>query len=226
VKRRHDVSRLTFDVSLNFILMNKYIKISIISLIVVIALYNSFYFEKLDVKRERESIKDFNPREKAEYFWDNNLDEILQTAIDLKSFDRQLANDPQALIQQNGKAIGITSKYSFLVRGAAKRAVPDAEEISIDMPGGHVAYNLQIKYIFGNAARDAIGYFKIDEFENTMDFNAMSTELNKLILQREIVKLDSIQPGETIQFVGALEINSESIPSQIAIVPLKIEAVR
>lgn len=201
-------------------------KISIISLVVIIALYHSFTFEPLDVKRMRESIKAFNPKEKAEYLWDNKLDEILQTAIDLKSFDAQLADDPNALIQQNGKAIGITTVISFLVKGAAKQALPGADEISVEIQGGCAAYNLQIKYIFGNAARDAIGYYKIDEFENTMDFNAMSTEINRLIVQRELVKLDSIQPGETMQFVGALEINSENIPNQIAIVPIKIEAGR
>ncbi|RPH99184.1 MAG: DUF2291 family protein [Calditrichaeota bacterium] len=204
--------------------MNKIIKISIISLVVAFALYNSFTFEKLDVKRERASVKDFNPRQKAEYLWDNKLDEILETAVDLKSFDTQLADAPDALIQQNGKVIGITSMVSFLVKGAAMQAAPGADEIAVEIADGHAAYTLQIKYIVGNAARDALGYFKIDEFKNTMDFNAMSTEINQLIKHREIVKLDSIKPGETIQFIGALEINSESMPSQIAIVPLKIEA--
>ena len=206
--------------------MKKYIKIAIFSLVAAIALYNTFTFEKFDAKRERESIKDFNPREKAEYFWDHKLDEILQTAIDLKSFDSQLADNPEALIRQFGKAIGITSTYCFLVKGVVTQASPDADEIPVTISDGHAEYNLRTKYIFGNAARDALGYFKIDEFENTMDFNAMSTELNKLILQREIVKLDSIQPGETIHFFGALEINLENVPSQIAIIPLKIEAAR
>jgi predicted lipoprotein len=84
---------------------------------------------------------------------------------------------------------------------------------------------LRTKFIFGNAARDASGYFKIDEFENTMDFNAVSTELNKLILTRVITKLDSLSAGRTIKFYGALEINSENIPKEIEIIPLKIEAV-
>ncbi|MBN2012802.1 DUF2291 family protein [candidate division KSB1 bacterium] len=206
--------------------MNKYIKITILSLIVIVALFNTFYFEKLDAKKERESIKDFNPKEKAEYFWDNKRDDILKSAIDLKLFDSQLADNPEALIRQYGKAVGITSKYSFLVKGVAMQAAPDADEIPVTITDGHAMYNLQIKYIFGNAARDAVDYFKIDEFENSMDFNAMSTELNRLIIQREIVKLDSIQPGEMIHFIGALEIYSENKPSQIAIVPLKIEAAR
>ena len=206
--------------------MKKSIKISVISLIAIIALYSSVYFEKLDAKKERESIRDFNPRDKAEYFWDNGLEQILQSAIDLKLFDAQLTDNPESLIRQHGKAIGITSTYSFLVKGMTNQMAPDAEEIPVEIRDGHSEYNLQIKYIFGNAARDATGYFNIDDFENTMDFNSISTELNKLILEREIVKLDSIPIGETIQFIGALEINSEIIPSKIAIIPLKIEAAR
>lgn len=206
--------------------MKKYIFITVITLLAVVILYNSVYFEKLDVKKVKEGIRDFNPEAKAKYFWDNQLDAILKSAIDLKLFDSQLADNPESLIRQHGKAVGITSTYSFLVTGFAKKTPPGADQIPVDLPDGHAAYNLQTKYIFGNAARDATGYFNIDDFENTMDFNALSTELNKLILKRAIARLDSLSPGEAIKFIGALEINTENIPRQIDIVPLKFEAVR
>jgi len=206
--------------------MNKFIKISLISLIAIVALYSSVYFEKLNIRKERVSIRDFNPRDKAEYFWDNGLEPILQSAIDLKLFDSQLVNNPESLINRYGKAIGITSTYSFLVKSTAHQVSPNAEEIPVKIQNSHSEYSLQIKYIFGNAARDATGYFHIDDFENTMDFNAISTELNRLIVEKEIVKLDSIPIGETITFIGALEINSEIIPDKITIIPLKLEAVR
>jgi predicted lipoprotein len=206
--------------------MKKTIFIPVIALWAVVFLYNSVYFEKLDVKKAKESIKDFNPEAKAKYFWDNQLDAVLKSAIDLKLFDSQLADNPESLIRRHGKAVGITSTYSFLVKGFAKQASPGSEQIPVDIPDGHAAYNLQIKYIFGNAARDATGYYNIDDFANTMDFNALSTELNKLILARVIARLDSLPSGENIKFIGALEINAENSPRQIDIVPLKFEAVR
>ena len=206
--------------------MKKYISIAIISLLAIVALYNSVYFEKLDAKKVKESIKNFNPKDKAKYFWDNELDDLLKSAIDLKLFDSQLAQNPEKLINEHGKAVGITSTYCFLVKGYAKQANQGSEEIPIKLPDGYAKYNLQTKYIFSNAARDATGYFNIDDFENTMDFNAIATELNRLILGRVIAKLDSVSLGETIKFIGALEINSEDIPKQIGIVPLKIEAAR
>ena len=126
----------------------------------------------------------------------------------------------------HGKAIGITSTYYLLVKGFAKQVTPGSAEIPVEVPDGYANYNLRTKYIFGNAARDATGFFKIDDFENTMDFNAVATELNKLILERVIPRLDSLSPGETIKFIGALEINSENITKQISIIPLEIEAAR
>ncbi|MBN2090321.1 DUF2291 family protein [candidate division KSB1 bacterium] len=206
--------------------MKKYIKIFIIVLISIVALYNSVYFEKLDAKKLKDNMKNFNPKEKAEFFWDNELDKLLTSAIDLKAFDTQLAENPEKLFSGHGKAVGITSSYCFLVKGLAKQGQPDADEIPVDLKDGQADYKLQIKYIFSNAARDAIGHFNIDDFENTMDFNAISSELNKLILKREVAKLDSLAEGESINFVGAVEINTENIPKQINIVPLKIEAVR
>jgi predicted lipoprotein len=131
--------------------------------------------------------------------------------------------DSEALKSRHGKALGITSSYCFLVSGDAKVTSSDLEHIPIECAEGHAEYTLQIKYIFSNAARDVTGYFNIDDFESTMDFNALSTELNKLIMDREISKLDSLSEGETIKFIGALEVNLENSPKQMGIVPLKIE---
>ena len=206
--------------------MKKYISIAVIILLAGAALYNSVYFEKLDEKKEKESVKNFNPKEKATYFWDNELDQLLTSAIDLKLFDSQLADNSEKFTGHHGKSVGITSSYCFLVRGISKLTSLDSEKIPVYLADGNIEYNLQIKYIFSNAARDATGYFNIDDFENTMDFNALSTELNKLVLDREVSKLDSLSEGVTIKFIGALEVNTENIPKQIGIVPLKIEAVR
>ena len=203
--------------------MKKYISISIISTLAVVALYNSVYFEKLDTKKEKDSIKDFDPKDKVEYFWDNKLDEVLKSAIDIKLFDSQLADDPETLMGHHGKGVGITSTYCFLVKGITKHVQPGSVDIPVDIKDSYADYNLKIKYIFGNTARDAIGYFNINDFENTMDFNAIASELNKIILNREIAKLDSLSPGETIKFIGAVEINLENISKQVDVIPLRLE---
>jgi predicted lipoprotein len=205
--------------------MKKYISISVGIVLAVVVLYNSFYFQKLDVRRDSEEIKKFNPKEKVEYFWENKRQQVLESAIDLKTFDNQLAADPEELIRQHGKKVGITSTVSFLVRGNAYYTPTESGKLAVKIADSDKDYYLRTKFIFGNSARDASGFFKINDFENTMDFNAVATELNKLILTREITKLDSIAEGEKISFYGALEINIENIPKELDIIPLKIEAL-
>jgi len=204
--------------------MKKYISISALLVIAVIVLYYSFYFQKLDIRRENEQVKKFNPKEKVEYFW-NNRQEILESAIDLQVFDSQLASDPEKLISQHGKSVGITSTISFMVRGNTQYTPTESGKLALKIANSSRDYYLRTKFIFGNSARDASGFFKIDDFENTMDFNAVATELNKLILTREITKLDSIPAGESIKFYGALEINVENMPKEVDIIPLKIETI-
>ena len=40
------------------------------------------------------------------------------------------------------------------------------------------------EFIFGNAVRDATGLININEFKNTMDFNNVSAELNRIIREK------------------------------------------
>lgn len=206
--------------------MKKIINISIIVLIIAIGSYHSVYFQKLDARKERESIKAFNPSEKVDHVWDQKLDEIIQSAINLNVIDSQLADNPETLIQQHGKSVGITSTYCFLVKGTAFMSEQGADELPVQIENGNASYNLQIKYIFGNSARDALGFFDIADFENTMDFNAVATEMNKRILQKEISKLDSLSAGQKIAFIGAIAVNAENIQDEMDIIPLRIEVVQ
>lgn len=206
--------------------MKKNISIIVIVLLALFALYHSVYFEKLNVKQERESIKGFNPSEKVDYLWSEKLVGILESALDLKEFDSQLKDNLDALIHQHGKAVGITSTYCFLVKGQAVIVDREADVLSVEIPNLHVNYNLQIKYIFGNTARDAVNYFDIADFENTMDFNAVATEMNRRILEKEVSRLDSFSSGDQISFVGAVAVNVESVENELEIIPLKIEAAQ
>jgi len=207
--------------------MKKWIVISAAFVLAVVALYESIYFERLDAKNAKEMIRKVSPKETAEYFWKNELDGILETAIDLKSFDSVLAANPRALVQRYGKAVGITSNYCFLVKGTATRIVREAERIPAVITNGHANYQLVARHIYGNTARDATGYFDIDDFRNTMDFNTLATELNAIIVKEVAGRaLNAISPGASMHFIGAVEINADNIPTEIAIVPLKLEAVR
>lgn len=207
--------------------MKKYLIGSIIFLLAVFVIYNSVYFEKLDYKKDQERKKNFNPKESVDFLLNNKLDAILESAISIKYFDSLLVANRNELITKYGKSVGISSNNSFLVKGETSTTLPDAEEIPITLANSGAKYKLRLKYIFGNTARDAVGYFKVDDFENTMDFNSVATELNSHILKDVIAdKFKTLQEGTKVKFIGAVEINSDNISKELDIVPLKIEIIK
>src|SRR5204863_5656026 len=84
------------------------------------------------------------------------------------------------------------------------------------------------EYVFGNAVRDATGLIDINEFSNTMDFNNVSAELNKIIREKVLPSFKSaVKKGNTIEFVGAIELNKEHLNLQkIEVVPIEIKIVQ
>jgi predicted lipoprotein len=196
----------------------------LIGIIVLVAFagYNSVYFGKLDVKKQKDLVKNFNPKELVDYFWQNQLAGILKDAISLETFDSLLKVNPAFLAKQYGKTVGISSSYCILVKGEGAVVNKKDGIFSVEKEP-NAEYTLMEKYIFCNTARDATGYFRVDDFRNTMDFNAVSTELNARIVRDVLGKMSHMPCGTKIRFVGAVEINTESIAQKFDIVPLKLE---
>lgn len=204
----------------------KIIYLFVLTALGIFVAYNSIYIENLDTKRQKDMVKDFNPEELVDYFWKNQLDKILSAALELETFDALLSNNTEYLIKQYGRAVGITSNYCFLVKGKSKINRINPEKLSLDFKG-NTQYKVLMKYIFGNTARDATGYFKVEDFENTMDFNTVSSELNSRILNEVVSgKYDTIRTGSSINFFGAIEISEIDLPGEeIDIVPLKMDII-
>jgi len=197
------------------------------TLLTAVVLYNAVYVEKLDLKAQQERKRHVNPGEQVDLFWKTELHTILNTAIDLKSFDSLLVANPPALIKHYGRTVGISSAYSFLVKGTARTTGREAEAIPVLLTNGNATYSLRVRHIFGNTARDAVGFFQVDEFENTMDFNAVAAALNSLIAKDVVAPaIDGISPGATVGFVGAVAMDVEHRPEHMDIIPLHIQILR
>lgn len=206
--------------------LKKIIYLFVFTALGIFIAYNSIYIENLETKRQEDMVKNFNPGELVNYFWENRLDKLLGNALELETFDSLLNYDTKYLIKQYGHAVGITSNYCFLVKGKSRINRVSPEKLSIDFKGS-TQYKVLIKFIFSNTARDATGYFKVDDFENTMDFNAVSSELNSRILSEVVPgKYDTIRIGSSISFFGAIEINETNpLQEEFDIVPLKMDII-
>jgi predicted lipoprotein len=200
---------------------------SIICLIFL--LWQSVYFEKLTQKKQKDTIKNFNPKQLVDYFWLNILPELSSNALLIETFDSLINFNKNILFDKYGNSIGISSNYCFLVKGK-NRIINVSNENAFISVSSKNDYYIKTKFIFSNTARDASGFFKLDDFQNSMDFNAVSSELNNRIMN-EVDKIRSNLKNDCIiEFVGAVEINldifEENKKNKFEIIPFAISILK
>ena len=86
--------------------------------------------------------------------------------------------------------------------------------------------SLETGKIFGNAVRDGTGLLDVNDFPNSQDFNALSSEINRRIEQQVLPALrKKAAVGATVRFVGCAEIMDEDTDLHpLRIVPFIVEA--
>jgi predicted lipoprotein len=86
-------------------------------------------------------------------------------------------------------------------------------------------YKIATEFVFGNAIRDASGLINLNEFTNTMDFNNVSAEVNKIVRTSVLPSFKTnVKLGSRIQLFGAIELNKEHLSANnIEIIPISIK---
>lgn len=199
----------------------------ILGLVILIALISSIRVEKLDVAREKAMMGAFDARAYAENFWKEDLMPHLNEAIEINYLKSILSKNPEQAFEDYSKALGIGNIRFFMVRGEGEviKVGEDDLTLLISADGTKNTVNMETEYIFGNAVRDASGKIDLQDFEQTMDFNNVSAEINQIIREKVLPQLkENAQIGTTISFVGAIEMNMKQVdPSDLQIIPVKVE---
>jgi len=164
--------------------MKKISKLLVGALLFFVALWFAFYTEPLSERKAREALKQYNPEQLVEHHWLNSMPQLASEALPLAQFVQQLQADPEALRQQSGRLLGIGSNVYYVVTGDADDVTFADNEFCFSIEG--VACHIPTKYIFGNVARDASGWFDIGDFQNTMDFNSVSACINQRIKEQVV----------------------------------------
>ncbi len=201
----------------------KYI-VAIIAVIVIA--WNSVYFKKLDEVKASRSAKQFDAGAYAQTFWTTKLTPNLDKAIDIAQLISMLFNDPSKTFDTYSHALGIGNLRYFLVKGKGIVTSINEDDISVlvQVDTSRQPVIIATEYIFGNAVRDATGLININEFNNTMDFNNVSAELNKIIREKVLPPFkQKVKKGDNISFTGAVELNKEHLNiSKIEVIPVEI----
>jgi len=202
----------------------KAVKYIVAVVIIAVVAYNSVYFKKLDEVKAARSAKDFNADAYAQTFWSNKLIPNLNKAIDLNQLTALLSNDAEKTFNTYSHALGIGNLRYFLVKGKGTITSINEDDIAVSLDSSKQSITVATEYIFGNAVRDATGLININEFNNTMDFNNVSAELNKIIRQKVLPPFkQKVKKGNIIEFTGAVELNKEHLDlSNIEVIPVRI----
>lgn len=195
----------------------------LIVVVIIVVGWNSVYFAKLDEVRASKALKDFDAGKYAVEFWDKKLVPNLDKAVDIQELISLISTDEAKAFDTYSHALGIGNLRYFLVSGTASIDRIDNDYIILNNNT-----RIATEYIFGNAVRDASGLIDINDFANTMDFNNVSAEINKIVREKVIPPFKAkIKNDNTVDFVGAIELNKEHLQlNNIEIIPIQLKIVK
>lgn len=202
----------------------KLITYAVWGLLAVILAYNSITIKKLDAKTEASAHLD--PVAYARKFWSGKFTQSMDSAINLVLLKQALKENTQAAFAKYSKTQGVGNNACFLVKAEGTVDKINEDNIQLSVKSGDAVFLVKLNtgLYFGNGVRDVTGLISMDDFANTMDFNSVSKELNKLALTEVIApfKAKAVK-GSVLQFIACLELsNGQSDIENKELLPVKI----
>jgi predicted lipoprotein len=180
----------------------------------VIVLGSSVEFRSLEGKRAEERAERFDPAQYARDFWDRRLDGVLETALGVEQLIGLFNKDMEAAVSK-GRTLGQSRVHAYLLQGEGKIVSLGRDGLCVSVADPESDPEILIcagSYISGNAVRDASGLVDVSAFSDTMKFNKISFEINKIVVGEVITPFLNRGPqvGMTVRFVGAAEVAEEA----------------
>lgn len=200
--------------------MKKTVKNIIFLLVLGFVLYNSVYFRSLDDFRAENTENNFDAAAFSQRFFEEQRQKV--PAVEIGAFLDSLNNNFENYLPANGEKLGISHDYYFMVQGTGTVQSISEENINLSLENNPMPINIATDFIYGNALREASEMAKIGDFQNTMDFNTISIELNKLIREEVIPPFkNQVKEGDQVSFKGALKVSDKnSNYGPLRIIPL------
>ncbi len=192
----------------------KYKYIGVFALILILG-YFSIDIKNLEEVRDQQSRQKFNASEYARDFWDNRLSTVLDQVIDagelIKMFN---VNMPEA-IRRYGKTPGVSRVYAYLLKGEGRIINVGVDFLDVSLSEPWLNSDIRIStgnYVSGNALRDASGLVDVSQFTDTMKFNEISNEINKIVVKEVITPYleKNPQKGQSVIFIGATQVAQDA----------------
>ena len=175
---------------------------------------SSIEIRSLKARKAEQRAERFDPAQYARDFWDQQLGSVLETALSAEQLIGLFNEDMEAAVCM-GRTLGQSRVHAYLLKGKGKIVLIDKEGMSVSIKGSESNPEVLIcagSFISGNAIRDASGLIDVSAFSDTMKFNRISSEINKIVVSEVIKPFQEKGPqvGMSIGFVGAAEVSEEA----------------
>jgi predicted lipoprotein len=189
--------------------------------------WRSCYFERLDKVRQAQEQKAFDPAQFARDFWNNELLRNLDRATDAQTLLDALNTDIEEANKKYGRRLGLAGSYYHMLTGQGKVVSigEDGVLLSITAPESEPEIMVITRNVYGNAIRDASGLINVSNFPNSRDFNNISQQINRIVMNEVLPAFcQEVKEAATVRFVGAAEIKQdEGLIRPLPVVPILLE---
>ena len=189
----------------------KIIKYALITATFLLVGYNSIEIKPLDKVKKGTSGK-FDAAAYARDFLRKTMPTAFNKATPILDLVSLLNTDKDKTFNDLSHAVSIGNVRYFLVKGEGVISKINEDDVVLLVKNADKTITVRIatEFIYGNAVRDAAGLFDIKKFTSNTDINNVAGEINKII-RTEVVPpfKQKIKIGDTVQFIGAVEMNQE-----------------
>lgn len=206
--------------------MNKYLKYSLLLLIIALLAYKSVYFKKLNELRSK-ATETFDAVAFTKQLWDDKLPGRLDSSIELTSLIKAITTNPDAAFETYSHAIAVGSYRYAMVKTTGQAVQVNEDDLLLQIPFADSLLHVKVatEFVYGNAIRDASNLLQVKDFPKTTDLNRISEELNKRVRTIVLAPFKKVvKNGNTIVVTGAIEINKKHINwNELEIIPVRIQ---
>lgn len=151
------------------------------------------------------------------------LEAYATTATEVLAIWQAFDADAAKAKKEFGKQAGLGGAFFFCVRGKGTVESVEKDRVLLEVEGSPRRVCLEFGVLVDNTVREAVGV-KASEFNNSQDFNAVASDLNRQVEENVIApNRELLKEGVQIEFVGCCKIAGKSALDPLCLIPIQLK---